>query len=271
MALIQCPECRTEISDKADICPKCGFPVSKQAETSGKGEAWKESLGATIPRFPVFLYFISIPIFLFLPFFTILPPFFLDVFLFFNLLFITIAMLWVARSPKWTAVQSLFFILAICRLLLNLNASYLILTRGNDGPDGAGKIIDAVGSLFTVFGSWPGLIVLLVIMVFHYIYHFGTITNMKKAFGSLHGFIAFARIDAIGGIFFLAVNLLGGFWQGMTKSDMPIFDVVKRYSLLTIGSAIAIQVTALIFYGALANKLKKLKVNDPASSGITNS
>jgi len=52
---------------------------------------------------------------------------------------------------------------------------------------------------------------------------------------------------------------------------MPIFDVVKRYSLLTIGSAIAIQVTALIFYGALANKLKKLKVNDPASSGITNS
>lgn len=27
MALIQCPECKTEISDKANKCPKCGFPI----------------------------------------------------------------------------------------------------------------------------------------------------------------------------------------------------------------------------------------------------
>lgn len=27
MAIINCPECQTEISDKAENCPKCGFPI----------------------------------------------------------------------------------------------------------------------------------------------------------------------------------------------------------------------------------------------------
>lgn len=29
MALINCPECAKEISDKADACPSCGFPVAR--------------------------------------------------------------------------------------------------------------------------------------------------------------------------------------------------------------------------------------------------
>ena len=29
MALIKCPECGKEISDKADVCIGCGFPLSK--------------------------------------------------------------------------------------------------------------------------------------------------------------------------------------------------------------------------------------------------
>ncbi len=28
MALIKCPECSEEISDKAEACPYCGFPIS---------------------------------------------------------------------------------------------------------------------------------------------------------------------------------------------------------------------------------------------------
>ena len=31
MALIQCPECKTEISDKAVSCPKCGHPMAVSA------------------------------------------------------------------------------------------------------------------------------------------------------------------------------------------------------------------------------------------------
>ena len=30
MALIKCPECNTEISDKAESCPKCGCPIQKK-------------------------------------------------------------------------------------------------------------------------------------------------------------------------------------------------------------------------------------------------
>ena len=29
MALIQCPECKKDISDKAYTCPSCGFPVKQ--------------------------------------------------------------------------------------------------------------------------------------------------------------------------------------------------------------------------------------------------
>lgn len=27
MALIKCPECRNELSDKANFCPHCGYPL----------------------------------------------------------------------------------------------------------------------------------------------------------------------------------------------------------------------------------------------------
>ena len=30
MALINCPECKKEISDMAKICPNCGYPISSQ-------------------------------------------------------------------------------------------------------------------------------------------------------------------------------------------------------------------------------------------------
>jgi len=30
MALINCPECKSEVSDKAKQCPKCAFPFDNQ-------------------------------------------------------------------------------------------------------------------------------------------------------------------------------------------------------------------------------------------------
>lgn len=32
MALITCPECGREISDRAEACPNCGFPITKSEE-----------------------------------------------------------------------------------------------------------------------------------------------------------------------------------------------------------------------------------------------
>ena len=32
MALIRCPECSTEVSDKADKCPKCAYPIKQKQQ-----------------------------------------------------------------------------------------------------------------------------------------------------------------------------------------------------------------------------------------------
>lgn len=38
MALIECPECGEEISEKAEACPNCGVPLSPPRESSADGE-----------------------------------------------------------------------------------------------------------------------------------------------------------------------------------------------------------------------------------------
>ncbi len=37
MALINCSECSTEVSDKAESCPKCGAPISGAREAIAAG------------------------------------------------------------------------------------------------------------------------------------------------------------------------------------------------------------------------------------------
>lgn len=36
MALIKCPDCRKELSDKADKCPNCGYPIAEQIKKEEK-------------------------------------------------------------------------------------------------------------------------------------------------------------------------------------------------------------------------------------------
>lgn len=44
MAMIQCPECNKELSDKARVCPHCGYPIQPDAEAKEK-KIYKLSLG----------------------------------------------------------------------------------------------------------------------------------------------------------------------------------------------------------------------------------
>ena len=39
MALINCPECSTEVSDRAPTCPKCGSPIAIKEQHSAKTTA----------------------------------------------------------------------------------------------------------------------------------------------------------------------------------------------------------------------------------------
>lgn len=34
MALIKCPECSKEVSDKAKTCPHCGYPLTNNKKTN---------------------------------------------------------------------------------------------------------------------------------------------------------------------------------------------------------------------------------------------
>ena len=43
MALIKCPECGTEVSEKAEKCPKCAYPISpKNSITQLKNDSKPE-------------------------------------------------------------------------------------------------------------------------------------------------------------------------------------------------------------------------------------
>mgnify|MGYP000308901138 FL=1 len=42
MALIKCPECGKEISDKAASCPNCGFPITQRNVTQESPQKQKE-------------------------------------------------------------------------------------------------------------------------------------------------------------------------------------------------------------------------------------
>ena len=37
MALIKCPECKKEVSDKAEVCPHCGYPLRKRKDEKSEG------------------------------------------------------------------------------------------------------------------------------------------------------------------------------------------------------------------------------------------
>lgn len=47
MALIQCPECGVEVSDKAPVCPRCGYPIAAEAAPPPEEAGGRAGLGAS--------------------------------------------------------------------------------------------------------------------------------------------------------------------------------------------------------------------------------
>ncbi|MCR5105483.1 MAG: zinc ribbon domain-containing protein [Eubacterium sp.] len=50
MALIICPECEKKISDKANSCPNCGYPIRELSESSGSFETEQYNKVSTLRR-----------------------------------------------------------------------------------------------------------------------------------------------------------------------------------------------------------------------------
>ena len=49
MALMACPECNKKVSDKAETCPNCGFPISRK-RISDKFEKQEELVQPKLPN-----------------------------------------------------------------------------------------------------------------------------------------------------------------------------------------------------------------------------
>lgn len=48
MALIKCPDCGKEISDKAPVCPNCGRPIAPTGIYSFLSQRWVKIIGIIV-------------------------------------------------------------------------------------------------------------------------------------------------------------------------------------------------------------------------------
>ena len=48
MALVKCPECGNEVSDRAVSCPKCGYPLEKKSSQSCEHNSATENNGDAV-------------------------------------------------------------------------------------------------------------------------------------------------------------------------------------------------------------------------------
>jgi flagellar biosynthesis protein FlhA len=72
------------------------------------------------------------------------------------------------------------------------------------------------------------------------------IAREANFYGAMDGASKFVRGDAIAAVIIVAVNILGGFVVGMLRSDMGWAEVLRTYTLLTIGDGLVTQIPALL-------------------------
>ncbi|MDX9737232.1 MAG: FHIPEP family type III secretion protein, partial [Azonexus sp.] len=100
-----------------------------------------------------------------------LPPFLLDILFTFNIA-VAVLVLMVAVDTKKTLDFSVFptvlLVTTLLRLALNVASTRVVLMHGHNGPDAAGKVIEAFGE-FLVGGSFAiGIIVFLILVVINF-------------------------------------------------------------------------------------------------------
>jgi len=65
-------------------------------------------------------------------------------------------------------------------------------------------------------------------------------------YGAMDGSVKFVKGDATAGLIIVAVNIIGGFIIGALMYDMTVMESLQQYTLLTVGSGLVIQISALL-------------------------
>ncbi len=101
-----------------------------------------------------------------------LPAFFLDLFFTFNIAFSLIILLVVIYSLKpleFAAFPTVILVATLLRLALNVASTRVVLMKGHEGGDAAGKVIEAFGS-FVIGGNFAvGVVVFAILVVINFV------------------------------------------------------------------------------------------------------
>lgn len=101
-----------------------------------------------------------------------LPPFALDLFFTFNIAFsliILLVVIYTSKPLQFAAFPTVILIATLLRLGLNVASTRVVLMRGHEGGDAAGKVIEAFGS-FVIGGNFAvGIVVFAILVVINFV------------------------------------------------------------------------------------------------------
>jgi flagellar biosynthesis protein FlhA len=101
-----------------------------------------------------------------------LPPFALDVFFTFNIalsLIVVLAAVYTLRPLDFSVFPTVLLITTLLRLALNVASTRVVLLEGHQGPDAAGKVIEAFGE-FVIGGNYAvGLVVFSILVIINFV------------------------------------------------------------------------------------------------------
>ncbi len=124
-----------------------------------------------------------------------LPPFLLDVLFTFNIMIGLIIIMVAINSAKpldFSSFPAILLIATMLRLGLNVASTRMVLVNGHEGPDAAGKVIEAFGA-FVIGGNYlVGFIIFSILMIINFIV-------VTKGAGRVSEVIARFTLDAMPG------------------------------------------------------------------------
>lgn len=124
-----------------------------------------------------------------------LPPFLLDVLFTFNIMIGLIIIMVAINSQKpldFSSFPSILLLATMLRLGLNVASTRMVLVNGHEGPDAAGKVIEAFG-VFVIGGNYlVGFIIFSILMIINFIV-------VTKGAGRVSEVIARFTLDAMPG------------------------------------------------------------------------
>ena len=101
-----------------------------------------------------------------------LPPFVLDVFFTFNIaisVMVLLVAMYTMKPLDFSIFPTVLLVTTLLRLSLNVASTRIVLLHGHNGPDAAGKVIEAFGH-FLVGGNYAvGIVVFIILTLINFI------------------------------------------------------------------------------------------------------